>query len=116
MKEFMLIFLGADYSELNMSPEESQEQMNKWFEWVGKLQAQDIYAGGHALIPSAKRLSGPEGVVTDGPFAEAKELVGGYFVVKAKDWDEAVAISKDYPDFHLGGSVEVREIMVFDNE
>ena len=116
MKEFMLIFLGADYSSLDLSPEEAQQQMGKWFDWVGKLQARDIYSGGHALIPMAKRLSGNDATVTDGPFAESKELVGGYFVVKAKDWDEAVTISKDYPDFHLGGAVEVREIMVFDNE
>ena len=116
MKEFMLIFLGADYSELNMSPEQSQEQMNKWFAWVAELEAKNIYMGGHALIPDAKRLSGKNAVVTDGPFAEAKELVGGYFIVKAKDWNDAVSLSKDYPDFHLGGSVEVREVMVFDNE
>ncbi len=116
MKEFMLIFIGADYSSLDLSPEESQVQMGKWFEWVGKLQAKDIYSGGHALIPTAKRISGSDATVTDGPFAEAKELVGGYFVVKAEDWDEAVEISKDYPDYHLGGAVEVREIMVFENE
>lgn len=116
MKDFMLIFLGADYSELDLSPEEAQAQMGKWFSWVADLQAKDIYVGGHALIPTAKRLSGKGGHVTDGPFAEAKELVGGYFVVKARDWDEAVTISKDYPDFNHGGTVEVREIMVFDNE
>ena len=116
MKEFMLIFIGADYASMDLSPEESQVQMGKWFEWVGKLQAQNIYSGGHALIPTSKRLVGPGATITDGPFVETKELVGGYFVVKAKDWDEAVEISKDYPDFHLGGTVEVREIMVFDNE
>ena len=116
MKEFMLIFLGADYSTMDMSPEEAQKQMGAWFEWVGKLQAEDIYVGGHALIPNAKRVAGENKDVTDGPFAESKELVGGYFVVKAKDWDAAVALCDGYPDYHLGGSVEVREIMVFDEQ
>ena len=116
MKEFMLIFLGADYSELNLSPEQTQEQMNRWFSWVAELEAKDVYGGGHALIPTAKRMSGSNMVVTDGPFAEAKELVGGYFIIRASDWEQASEISKGYPDFELGGAVEIREIMVFDNE
>ena len=113
MKEFMLIFVGADYSRLNLSPEETQTQMQLWFEWVDKLKAQDIYVEGRPLTPAGKVVTGETPVVTDGPFAEVNELVGGYFIVKADSLDKASEIAKDYPDYPYGGSVEVREVMVF---
>lgn len=115
MKEFMLIFLGADYGEINLSPEETQQQMQKWFAWVDKLKAEDIYVEGRALTPAAKSLAGNAPVATDGPYAESKELVGGYFVVKAESIDAAAKLAEDYPDYHLGGAVEVREVMVFES-
>ena len=114
MKDFMLIFKGPDYSQLGLSAEDTQAQMGKWFAWVEKLQNQNVYAGGHALHPQGRTVTGV-GNVTDGPFAETKELVGGYFIVKAKDFDAATKIANDYPDYHLGNTVEVREVVVFDN-
>lgn len=113
MKEFMLIFKGPPYDHFDLSPEEIQESMNKWFAWVEKLKQQEKYISGEALQVPAKMVSGTDQVVTDGPFVEAKELVGGYFVVKAADFDEAVEISRDFPDFNLEGSVEIREVMKF---
>ena len=114
MKEFMLLFIGGNYEELGLSPEELQGRMGKWFGWVEKLQKQGIYKGGEALLNPAKRVSGSDKTVSDGPFVEGKELVGGFFHVMAKDFDEAVKITADFPDYDLGGIVEVREIMKFD--
>ncbi len=111
MKEFMLIFLGADYSKMHLSPEESQSQMQKWFSWVDRLRKDEIYVEGRPLTPAAKTMKGSDPVITDGPFAETKELVGGYFIIKVKDFDQATEIAKDYPDYHLGGAVEIREVM-----
>ena len=68
-----------------------------------------------ALLPGGKTITGPKKVVTDGPFAESKEVVAGYFVVLAKSLDEAVDIAKQCPDYGLNGIVEVREVMKFDN-
>ena len=66
------------------------------------------------LIPVGKTISGKKALITDGPYAESKELVGGYFVVKANSLDEAVEIAKQgYPDFIFNGAVEVREVMKF---
>ena len=113
MKEFMMIFVGADYVENGLSPNEIQGQMGKWFEWVDKLKNQDRYLGGNALTPAGKGLTGDPAIVTDGPFAEISEIVSGYFVVKAENLEEAVEMAKDYPDFYLGGRVEVREIMKY---
>ncbi|NNE34278.1 MAG: hypothetical protein HKN13_03515, partial [Rhodothermales bacterium] len=76
MKDFMLIFKGPDYSQRGLSPEQIQVQMGKWFGWIEKLQAENRYVGGEALIPGGRTVTGV-GTVTDGPFAETKELIGG---------------------------------------
>jgi len=109
----MFIFNGGDSS--NLSPAEQQAGMEKWFAWVNKLQQQGRYDSGEALLPTGKTIRGLKKTVTDGPYAESKEMVGGYFVVKAKDLAEATEMAKDYPDFELGGVVEIREVIKFDN-
>ena len=107
----MFIFLGGSTSHL--SPEAQEAHMQKWFAWVEKLTKENRYAGGEALKPGGKTIAGPKKVVTDGPYAESKELVGGYFVVLAKDLNEATEMAKDCPDYSLGGIVEVREVIKF---
>ncbi len=113
MEKYMFIFLGGDPSHL--SPDAQQAHMQKWFDWVQKLTDEKRYVGGEALLPGGKTITGPKKVVTDGPFAESKEVVAGYFVVLAKSLDEAVDIAKQCPDYGLNGIVEVREVMKFDN-
>lgn len=114
MKDFMMIFTGADYTDLGLSPEELQTRMGKWFAWGNKMQEQDILKGGEALTPQIRRVVGKNRTITDLTSAEVKEIVGGYYTVSAKDFDEVVKIAEDYPDYDLDGSVEIREIMVFD--
>lgn len=114
MKDFMMIFTGADYTDLGLSPEELQTRMGKWFAWGNKMQEQGILKGGEALTPQIRRVVGKNRTVTDLTSAEVKEIVGGYYTVTAKDFDEVVKIAEDYPDYDLDGSVEIREIMVFD--
>jgi hypothetical protein len=111
MKEFMLIFIGEDVTNRNMSPEQMQAQMGKWFTWIDSLKAKGTYVEGRALIPTAKTVKGKKAVLTDGPFAESKEIVGGYFIVNASSFEEAANIAKGCPDFELGTAVEVREVM-----
>jgi hypothetical protein len=112
MEKYMFIFFGGDISHL--SPEVQQAHMSKWFAWVEKLTREKKYVGGEALTPGGKTVKGTSRNITDGPFAESKEVVGGYFIVQAKNIDEAVDIAKDCPDYELGGIVEVREVMKFD--
>lgn len=114
MKDFMMIFIGADYQELGLSPDELQERMGKWFSWGGKMEAAGILKGGEALIPTAKCISGPNRTVTDGPYTESKEIIGGYYTVEAQNIEAVIEIAQDYPDYDLGGTVEIREVMVFD--
>ena len=116
MKEFMLIFIGADYEELGLSPEELQNRMGRWFSWGDNMKAQGILRGGAALYSKGKRISGPDRVESDGPFVESKELVGGYYTVAVDSFAEATKVAQDYPDYDLGGTVEIREIVKFDQQ
>jgi len=116
MEKYMLIFKGGFYEDRNLSADESQERMQKWYKWVQDLTDQGKYVSGEPLLKGGKILSGNQNkvVVTDGPFPEAKELVGGFFIVNAKDINEASEIAKNYPDFDLDGTVEVRPVMKID--
>jgi len=107
----MMIFLGASYDEL--SPDEVQAKMGLWFAWGNKMEQAGILKGGNALTTQAQRISGPDRVVSDGPFVESKELIGGYYVVTAKSFEEVQEIAQDYPDYDMGGTLEIREVMVF---
>jgi hypothetical protein len=109
MEKFMLIFHGG--TSLAPSPEVMQEHMGKWMAWIEKLRKTDQYLAGEPLLPGGKLISGKNKNVTDGPYTEGKEVVGGFFIVQAADLKEAVEISKDCPDYDIGGSVQVRQVM-----
>jgi len=112
MKDFMLIFINGEGAK-DFSPEQMQNNMNEWFGWINDLKAKGIYVSGEALLPGGKQVKGADAVVTDGPFAESKEVVGGYFIIKAADINEASELAKSCPDLPYGGVVEVREVMKF---
>ena len=114
MKDFMMIFIGADYGELGLSPEQLQNRMGKWWAWHGKMENAGIIKSGEALQSHVKRITGPDRTITDLSGAEVKELVGGFYVISANDFDEVVQIAQDFPDYDLGGTVEIREVTVFD--
>ncbi|MEP1488729.1 MAG: YciI family protein [Algibacter sp.] len=114
MKEFMMIFTSTDYSDLGLSPEELQSRMGKWFTWNDKMEQAGVLRGGNALTPQIRRVSGSNRTVTDLTSVEVKEIVGGYYIVETSDFDAVQKIAEDYPDYDLGGTVEIREIMVFD--
>src|SRR5690349_3429799 len=109
MEKYMFIFIGGDPSHL--SPEAQQAHMGKWFNWVEKLRSEKKYLSGEALLPGGKTIKGVKKAVTDGPYTEGKEIVAGYFVVEAKDLNEATEMAKSCPDYELDGIVEVREVM-----
>ncbi len=110
MEKFMFIFHGAQMD--GMSPEQAKAHTGKWYAWVEKLNKTQQYVAGEPLLPGGKLISGKGGKsVTDGPYTEGKEVVGGFFVINAKDINEAVEISKDCPDFEYNGSVQVRQVM-----
>lgn len=113
MKDYMMIFLGADYGAMGLSPEQIQERMEKWFSWGDKMGKAGILKGGEALHAAGKTITGSSRTVSDGPFAESKELIGGYYLVSAANVEAVIEIAQDYPDYDLEGKVEIREIVKF---
>jgi hypothetical protein len=92
----MLIFQGGQMN--GASPDQMQAHMGKWMAWIEKLSKTDQYVAGEPLLPGGKLVTGTGGkTVTDGPYTEGKEVVGGFFIIKAKDLNEAVTISKEWP-------------------
>jgi hypothetical protein len=115
MKEFMFVFRSSRQSEeafANQSPEQMQVELAHWNTWMGSIAQQGKLIGGQPLYPHGKVLKGTSKRLTDGPFIEGKDIVGGYLLIKANDIDDAIEISKGCPNLNLpNGSVEVREVM-----
>ncbi len=113
MEKYMFIFKDAGDEASKLSPDEMQQHMQKWYKWIQNLTEQNVYLSGEPLEQGGKIVSknGNKIVVTDGPFPETKELVGGYFIVNAKDINHAAEIAHECPGLELGGSVEVRPVM-----
>ena len=108
MSEFTYLFRGRDTTA---SPEQMQKTMEKWVAWFKELGAKGhLKEPGHPLEHTGKVVTGKQKIVNDGPFAETKDVVGGYIVVEAKDLLHAVELSKGCPILEAGGSVEVRPI------
>lgn len=113
MKEFLFLFRGGDSAIADQSPEQTQVHMQKWMKWMGSLGEQGRLVGAQPLDTSGKQVQGTKMMVTDGPFMEGKEMVGGYLICKAESYDEAVHIAKDCPVLEFeDGNVEIREINV----
>ena len=111
MSEFTFLFRGRDTSA---SPEQMQKTMEKWVAWFKELGAKGhIKDPGHPLQGTGKVVRGKDKIVNDGPYAEAKDIVGGYTLIEARDLDQAVEISKGCPILEVGGSVEVRPVQIF---
>ncbi len=111
MKEYLFLFRGGDGTTVQQSPEKWQEHMQKWMKWMGELGQQGKFVGAQPLTTTGKQVTGSKKVVTDGPFMEGKEMVGGYLICKADSYDEAVDISKGCPILEFDdGAVEIREI------
>ena len=111
MNEFVLIFRNDFRPELKFSPDEMQAIMQKWQAWMGGIAADGKLANtGNRLGAEGKTIK-PGNLVTNGPYAEIKEIVGGYIIVSADTIDEAADIAKGCPILTVGGNVEVRDIV-----
>jgi hypothetical protein len=93
------------------TPEEMEKIFGKWMAWMKGMKAKGQYVGGDRLDDGGKVVRNPRGAtVTDGPFAEAKEIVGGYIIVTAASLAAAAEIAKGCPGLENGTIVEVRPI------
>ena len=110
MQEFILIFRHEDGNKV-ASPEQIQIWMKQTMDWIGTIAAQNKFSGGNGLPFDDSRVVRYNNVVTNGPFGEIKETIGGYIIVKAESVEEAVEFAKGSPVLQgEGNSVEVRKI------
>ena len=110
MAKFMFVYRDAASDQAEVSPEEMQKVFQEWMTWIkGAMEAGWMVEPGDALKEGGKVVRGKM-VVTDGPFAESKEFVGGYSIVEAEDIDAATTLTEGCPSLSVGGCVEVREL------
>jgi hypothetical protein len=108
--EYLLLFRGTNWHK-GLSPAEIQKVMTQWRAWFNGLEETGKVKGGLPLMNEGKVVSGADGrLVVDGPFAESKEAIGGYFLIVAADLDEAVTIAGQCPGLKYGAAVEVRPV------
>ena len=111
MSEFLLLFRGGDAHSHRETPEKWAAHMQKWMQWMSILQQEGKFMGAQPLQATGKVITGTNAVITDGPFMEGKEMLGGYLICKSESYEEAVAFAKGCPILEYDdGTVEVREI------
>ena len=108
---FLLLIYSPESIMANMNESEQGAYMDQWMGYTADLQTHGTMLGGDALQPVATAKTVRGGIASDGPFAETKEALGGFYMVDAATQDEAVAWAKKMPNIGRGGAVEVRPIM-----
>ena len=110
MSQFVLLLHSDPSGWASLSPEESQKALEKFMAWRNKPFA----LGGKRLADDNGRIMRPNGSaeprVTDGPYSESKEVLGGFYVIEAASYDEAVKLTRDHPTLEYGGTIEIRQI------
>jgi hypothetical protein len=113
MPKFMLLLHDPPKAFGGLSPDEMQKIVQKYVAWGRALKAKRLLAASHKLSADAGRIMRRQRgrtLVSDGPYAESKELLGGYFIVKARSYEEAETCASDCPHLDYGGTIEIRQI------
>jgi hypothetical protein len=109
MAKFLFVYRGGHEGRDELTPEQMQQQMQKWAAWIGEgMQKGWMLDPGDGLTEEGKVVKAK--VVTDGPFVEAKEVLGGFSIVQADTIDAAAQLAKGCPGLQFGGTVEVRRL------
>ena len=110
MARFLFVYRGSGDAMAKMSPEQMQQHMQKWEKWIGEaMQKGWMVDPGDALTPEGCVVNAKM-AVTDGPFVESKEVVGGFSIVEADSVHAAAELAKGCPGLLVGGKVEVRRL------
>jgi hypothetical protein len=115
---YMLLIYDEETKLEKMSPSDRAAMHQEYYEFIADIQKDGAFLAGEPLertnTATTVRAKNGKTITTDGPFAETKEQLGGYFIVEAKNLDEAMAIAARIPSVPRGGSVEVRPIREMD--
>lgn len=107
LNQYLLIFRGKDWDE-GLAPGEIQQVLDRFMDWSQGLVNSGKLEGGQALARTGSIIT--RGSVSDGPFAESKESIGGYCILQASSYEEALAIAKSSPFLDFGGAIELRPL------
>jgi hypothetical protein len=107
--EYLLLFRDTNW-HIRLSPADLQESLRQFGAWVDRLTTQGIFKESRPLEAEGIVVTGKNRLVTDGPFAESKEAIGGFFLLELNNLEEAVAIARECPTLKYGGTIEVRAI------
>ncbi len=112
MPEYVLLLHQSEKKFDNLSPEEIQDLIHKYMTWREGLIQCGVFRGGRKLAEGGRLLrTGKDKIlVTEGPFSESQEVLGGYFIIEAANYDEAVEISRSCPHLIDGQSIELRQL------
>lgn len=109
MNQYLLLFRRD--AGFQLSPDQMQKITKPWMDWIGSIAAQNKLADRGNRLDSSGKVVKPNNVVTDGPYVELKEALGGYTVVKTNSIEDATELAKGCPILAVGGCVEVRQIV-----
>lgn len=108
----LLLHQNSDRPRPN-SPDQIMAITKSYMSWADRMRAEGRLKGGEKLTFDPGKVMRPKNgkvTVTDGPYAESKEIVGGYFAISAKDYDEACKVAETCPHLGYGGTIEVRQV------
>lgn len=111
MKDFALLFRQPPVDPKSISPAEMDSQIKKWKDWLGGLTAQSTVVIPPTRLSQDGKVLKAAGVITDGPFVEIREVLGGLVVIKADNLDEATTLAHGCPAIDRGGSIEIRPLL-----
>jgi len=117
MTQYALLYRSSNeaHRENMGSPEKAQASLVKWRAWFKEMTEKgQLKSIGEPLERVGKVVAGRKKTVTDGPFTETKDVLGGFSIIEARDLDEAARIAAGCPVLEAGGSVEVRPVLKLD--
>jgi hypothetical protein len=113
MAQFLMLLHGDPANWTNLSPEKMREAIMKYRAWGEDLTRKGALLNSSKLVDNAGRVmrtANGKPRVLDGPFSESKEVVGGFYLIEAPDYDAVVQMAQNHPQFEYGGLVEIRQL------
>lgn len=115
MKEFAMIFRNESVGEIKLTADGMLTVSKDWENWIGGIAGQGKLASHGARLGADGKIVKPGNVVTNGPYAEIKEIIGGLIIVKVDSIEEATEMAKGCPILKFGGNVEIRDVIAMND-